>query len=186
MLALVQDMYATTPANWSSHSVADIKQCNEEPGKTTCLWMHRAHISHILCAYFNVASCFLSTELIVLTDDLLQLAPELGVYVFHASYLQQSCLQSCKHVHNLLMSGHGHRPVCVRFLPNIQGQGNVAELHKHCSNTPTAATLRSHLPRVGLLWWMTRAATHQMQGLWMKVEHRCLGLGTLTVTAKVT
>lgn len=60
------------------------------------VWLPVLKVSHILCAYFNVASSFLSTELVVLTDDLLQLAPELGVYVFHASDLQQSCLQSCK------------------------------------------------------------------------------------------
>lgn len=57
--------------------------------------MYWAVGSHKLYAYFNITSSFLSTELIVLSDDLFQLAPELIIHVFHASYLQQSCLQSC-------------------------------------------------------------------------------------------
>ena len=51
--------------------------------------------SQMLCAYLNVRSSFFSTELIALTDDLFQLAPELSIHVFHATYLQQSCLQPC-------------------------------------------------------------------------------------------
>ena len=56
--------------------------------------MHWIVGGHMLCAYFTVTSSFLSTELIALNDDLFQLAPELGIHVFHASYLQQRCLQS--------------------------------------------------------------------------------------------
>ena len=57
--------------------------------------MQKALGNYILCAYFNVSSSFFSTELIALTDDFFQLAPELSIHVFHASYLQQSCLQPC-------------------------------------------------------------------------------------------
>ena len=42
----------------------------------------------------NVSSSSLSTELIALNDDLLQLASELNVHVLKPAYLQQRCLSA--------------------------------------------------------------------------------------------